>query len=50
MNSDGLNTHLLASPDDATRDLAAIRDQDFFELARIKSHNYSATIRHKKHK
>jgi hypothetical protein len=40
VNSDGLDTHLLASPDNATRDLTAIRDQDLFELARIECHKY----------
>jgi hypothetical protein len=38
VNSDGLDAHLLASPDNATRDLAAIRDQDLLKLARIECH------------
>ena len=38
VNSDSLDAHLLAGPDDATGDLATIGDQDLFELARIESH------------
>src|SRR5690242_13153149 len=50
MNGDGLDAHLLASPDDATRDLAAICDQDLFELARIECHRSLATKKHKRQK
>src|SRR5215212_2576054 len=38
VNGNRLNAHLLAGPDDATGNLAAIGDQDLFELARIKGH------------
>src|SRR4029079_15561949 len=38
VNGDRLDAHLLAGPDDATSNLAAIGDQDLLELARIKSH------------
>ena len=38
MNSDGLDSHLLAGPDNATSNLAAIGNQDLFELAGIKRH------------
>src|ERR1041384_1357749 len=38
VNGDSLDAHLLARPNNATGDLAAIGDQDFLELARIKSH------------
>ena len=47
MNGDRLDAHLLARPDDATSDLAAIGDQDLLELARIEM---PSEIRHKKHK
>jgi hypothetical protein len=44
MDGDRLDAHLLARPDDAAGDLAAIGDQDFFELARVESHS---TKKHK---
>src|ERR1051326_833031 len=50
MNSDRLDAHLLASPDNATRDLAAIRDQDLLKLAWIECHRSLATKKHKTHK
>src|SRR6476646_6276514 len=50
VNSDRLDAHLLAGPDDATGNLAAIGDQDFLELARIKGHKIFATKKHKMHK
>jgi hypothetical protein len=50
MNGDRLDAHLLSSPDDAAGNLAAIRDQDLLELARIKSHKICATKKHKMHK
>jgi hypothetical protein len=49
VNGDGLDSHFLAGPDDATGDLATIGDQDLLELARIKSHKKSAAKKHKKH-
>src|SRR3954447_1258463 len=51
VNGDRLDAHLLAGPDDATSNLAAIGYQDLLELARIKSHQKNlATKRHKKHR
>src|SRR5689334_7805338 len=50
VNGDRLDAHLLASPDNATGNLAAIGDQDFLELAWIKSHEIRATKKHKMHK
>src|SRR5689334_7002666 len=41
MNGDRLDSHFLAGPDDAAGNLAAIGDQDLFELARIESHKKS---------
>jgi hypothetical protein len=38
VNGDRLDAHLLAGPDDATGNLAAIGDQNLLKLARIKSH------------
>src|SRR5215212_3512223 len=45
VNGDSLNAHLLAGPNDAASDLAAISDQDLLELAWIEGHK---TMRHKK--
>src|SRR5262249_24817210 len=50
VNSDCLDSHLLAGPDNATGNLAAVCDQDLFELARIESHKKPATKKHKTHK
>src|SRR5215470_643906 len=50
VHGDRLDAHLLAGPDDATGNLAAIGDQDLLELARIKGHKIRATKKHKMHK
>jgi hypothetical protein len=50
VDGDGLDSHFLASPDDAAGNLAAIGDQDFFELARVKGHKKLAAKKHKQHK
>jgi len=47
VHGDGLDAHLFAGPDNATRNLAAICDQDLLELARIKSHKKLAAKKHK---
>ena len=50
VNSNRLDAHLFAGPDNATGNLAAIGDQDLLELARIKRHKIHATKKHKMHK
>src|SRR5215217_940602 len=50
VNGDSLNAHLLAGPNDAASDLAAVSDQDLLELAWIEGHKQCATKKHKMHK